>query len=541
MKVLIVDDEKNVRDAIKLLIPWQDYEVAEVMEAQDIETAKACVGAHKPEIVFLDMMLYNQSGIEVLKWANEQSPHSKIIVVSGYNDFEYVQNTVRYGGLDYLLKPIDRRQLLDAFEKAIKEWRHEELSRTEKRSDRMRMNQIQPIYWDKTFSDFIETPSRNAELLKELDETLHMADKPVQIALLSLKLIHGSVYERFSSHLDLLYFSFTNICNEYLNASGSGYAFRNWNAELEIGIILWCDSDRTKRLLEEINEGIETTFGAKLFISVGGAYAFPHGAAVSYQEARTRLLHHINLKQAGQWIFEDPGRHVENARGIYLNEYEEKLVYAIRSGQLNVVQTAVRNVVNEMRKLPEVTLNLIQIWFYELQIICSKHFKEYQDEADIDFKRLAYVTADVDGRVRVDEWLDELERSFVALGRTIADAKKEKESVASQIADYIQRYYHEDVSLQQIAERFYLSREYISRKFKQDIGENLFDYLMKVRLDKACSLLRETDLNVQEISRMVGIDNEKHFSKVFKKYSGLSPSQYRTTPIEQTEVRRPQK
>jgi two-component system response regulator YesN len=527
MKVLIVDDERHVRDAIKLMVPWDQYDIAAVLEAQDVDSAKEIIQTRKPQIIFLDMMLVNEMGTEILEWTYELSIKCKIIVISGYNDFEFVRSTVRYGGLDYLLKPVDRKKLIDAFEKAVQEWKNEESNRLEKQSNSMKMNQIQPIYWDKTFSEFIKEPTKKASLIREINEARDLSNKHIQIILLSLKMIHPRIFERFSSNMDLLNFSIINICNEYLNLSGSGYAFRNWNSEHEVGILIWDDHEHTRQLIEQINEGIMQTYGSKFFFAIGNVHTFPQGASISYREARAILMGRISLNQAEDWVFDDSSPNPKGNKAIYMNEYEDKLIYAMKSGQMNMIKTTAGSFVNELRNLQSITLNHIEIWYNELIMIHSKYFKEYESAAQVDFKLLSYLMVDEHGDIKMDEWLNKLEESFILLGQILSKKQSEKESIMYEIADYIKKHYHEDLTLQDIAEHFYLSREYISRKFKQDFGENLFSYITNIRIEKACSLLRDTDLKILDIAKMVGFDNEKYFSKVFKKSRGCPPTEFR--------------
>lgn len=99
----------------------------------------------------------------------------------------------------------------------------------------------------------------------------------------------------------------------------------------------------------------------------------------------------------------------------------------------------------------------------------------------------------------------------------------------SEIARYMDAHYQEDLSLRQIAARFYLSREYISRKFKQQFGLNWSEYLGKLRINNAKLLPQNPSLRVAKVSEMVGFQDEKYFSKVFKKMEGMTPAEYRKT------------
>jgi two-component system response regulator YesN len=99
--------------------------------------------------------------------------------------------------------------------------------------------------------------------------------------------------------------------------------------------------------------------------------------------------------------------------------------------------------------------------------------------------------------------------------------------LVQEIREYLNQNYASDMTLQHIAERFFISRENVSRKFKQITGENLSDYLTGLRVDKAKALLQNTNLRSSQISELVGYEDEKYFSRVFKKATGLTPREYR--------------
>ena len=109
---------------------------------------------------------------------------------------------------------------------------------------------------------------------------------------------------------------------------------------------------------------------------------------------------------------------------------------------------------------------------------------------------------------------------------SISPVEKEKNTV-QQIEEYIRLNFREDIKLQDIANRFFLSREYISRKFKQEYQETLIDYVTKVRMEHAKQLLRNPVLKIYEVAEEVGYQNDKYFIKVFKKMEGITPKEFR--------------
>lgn len=113
------------------------------------------------------------------------------------------------------------------------------------------------------------------------------------------------------------------------------------------------------------------------------------------------------------------------------------------------------------------------------------------------------------------------------LARALADVTPDEDDPILQIGAFIERHYAEELSLQGMSERFYLSREYISRRFKQQYGVNLSDYLLSIRMLEAKRLLETSRQRIYEVAQAVGFSDDKYFRKVFKKQIGITPNEYR--------------
>lgn len=117
-KALIIDDERPVRIAIEKLVNWEKYGVTEILTAANGKEGLEIMRTNEPEYIFLDICMPIMNGLEFLEHAKEEYPCSQFIIVSGYDDFHYAQNALRYGATDYLLKPIDRETINNALEHA---------------------------------------------------------------------------------------------------------------------------------------------------------------------------------------------------------------------------------------------------------------------------------------------------------------------------------------------------------------------------------------------------------------------------------------
>ncbi len=534
MKALIVDDEKHVRDAIRMLVDWESYGIDEILEAPEGATAIRMIEAESPDIIFTDMLMPLVSGSELLEWIHQYAPNSKTIVISGHDDFNYVRHAVKYGGMDYILKPIDEVELNEALQKAIVASKSDELIRSQSQNQNMKINQIKPIYWDKIFSNLMEEPRIYPTIANELESefAINRLIKQGRVAILSLETMQKKIKDKFASNLDLLCYSIANITNEFLRKDQIGYAFRNWSNTHELVIIAWRHVDNLPSLIKDINEGIYRTFAVRFDFGIGSVKSFPLELPMSYKEASS-VLKQRNLLHKGNWIYSFTVNDHPRMTTLHFNKHQERIRVALLSGGHGQIQTAVDDWFKEIRTLEAITFEHLELWIHEFTVFKSRCLKEfYSDEQANKLSSSIHsssfiIPVDEEGRLSIPLWQDEFTQHMLTLSTFLTNQHARSNNIIYEIAEYIQDHYQEDIALQHIAERYFLSREYISRKFKQEMNENISDFIGRIRIDKAKLLLHNPQLRIVQISEMVGYQDEKYFSKVFKKLVGISPNQYR--------------
>ncbi len=535
MKALIIDDERHVREAIKLLVPWEQFGIESVHEATDGMTAIELIQAERPAIIFTDMMMPGMDGIALLEWTAVHAPASKIIVISGHDDFTFVRHTLKYGGLDYLLKPIEQAQLHGALSKAIESWKSDERARSTELSRNIEINRLKPVYLDQWFSNLISEPSEHHTVHSMLEQHFGVSG-PIReaiVGIVSLELAPPSIQSKFSSCWDLLYYSLANICNEFLRDNNAGYAFRYRGQDNEIAIVLWDGLDNACGLLHQINEGIGKALKARFGIGVGEKAAFPGQLDVAYRSAR-RSVRQRNLLRTDKYVQAVPPTfRADNGNamnGIFFQEHEQRIRYALLSGDKEQLANAYAAWFKSMEQADVITLEQLHLWWQEFKLARRMWTNEsagaYVDRLEPDELRIPpFLNENLifDSALWRQGFLSESEKIM----KELSSGHDRSRSTMQAIADYVEQFIHEELSLQDISNRFYLSREYISRKFKQEMNENLTDYIARVRIERAKRLLADTPLKISIIAERVGFQDEKYFSKVFKKWTDQSPNEYR--------------
>ena len=533
MNVLIVDDEQHVRDAIKLLVDWDSLGINTVLEAENGQAAIEIVEQYKPEIIMTDMMMPIKNGVDLLAWLQNYSPCSKKIVISGHDDFELVRNTIKFGGMDYLLKPIDPDQLNEALARAKDCWEKEELSRHELCKQNIQINQSKPVYWDKVLSNMVSEPNYYSSIQDDLRSEFGITEemKQCQIVILSIDTMERVVLNKFANHRVLLFFSLTNICNEFLRKKNIGFAFRYWSSDHEIILLCWQGFDKLNALLGEINEGIYTALHGRFDFGIGTVQLFPKGIQQSYREAQNALKQRNMLKKT-TWLHGYEAKDSPLPINLHLTDYSEKFRLAVWSSNADEIQAAVEEWIRAVKQIPVISIEQLDLWWHEYTVLRSKWLRSFSpDNSELEptseKDRFFTVLMDDHGRFSIELWQKELEENLLALANLITKQFHREKNVIYDVIQYIENRYQQEITLQDIANQFFLSREYISRKFKQVTGENLSDYLVRIRIEKAKLLLLNPNLKISQIALMVGYADEKYFSKVFKKMAEQSPNQYR--------------
>jgi two-component system response regulator YesN len=535
MNILIVDDEQHVREAIKLLIDWEQLGIHQIFEADNGDSAIELLGKIQPEIVITDMRMPNRDGVELLAWMKEHGRKSKSIVISGYDDFHLVRSSMKYGGQDYLLKPIDPEQLTEALQKAKLSWEQEDQARRLDQQRSIEINQIKPVYRDKLFSTMISEAGSGVQVTVPavLKEEFGLENvEQCQVIILSTGMLEPQISRKFNGNRDLLTFCLINVCNEILKQKNSGFAFRHWNSDHEIIIFLWHRLTEWEALLALVTEGILNSIHGKFHYGVGQAQPFPNGMFLSYQAARTALKQR-NLLAENSYIHRSEQGFTTGVYSLSIASYEERFRLAVWSGKEKDIETSVESFLDAARDLPAISQEQVELWRFEYESMLSRWRQDLAAKQEVQASSEPppglplFLLLDEQGRLSLELCRRELINGLTVFAALTGAGGNKEHSIMRDIAKYMEQYYNREVTLQDISERFYLSREYISRRFKQEMGENVFDYLGRIRVEKAKLLLQNPNLKIAQIAEMVGYDDDKYFSKVFKKFEGQSPNQYR--------------
>ena len=214
---------------------------------------------------------------------------------------------------------------------------------------------------------------------------------------------------------------------------------------------------------------------------------------------------------------------------VHLLDYSEDIKWAIQSGNTANMDAILERIYNLYLQSHHLSWEQLRIWENQFVILRQHWLKEYQINQQVQLYSGESLWDD-NGRFSFDKFKAEKKKEFHDLINTLYHAKYQKEkNTIQQIEEYIRKNYQKDLNLRDISAMFYLSREHISRRFRQEFNETITDYVMKIRMEKAKELLENPHLKIYEIANKVGYQNEGYFSRLFKKIMGFTPNEYRSS------------
>lgn len=538
-KVLIIDDEEPLREAISILGDWEGLQVDEVMEATDGVSGLEMLKAHKPDLVIVDMKMPEMNGVEFLRIVESEYPELLTIVISGYNDFEFTRQAIHSKVVDYLLKPINRQDLNQALRKAIGLLEAKRQVRSESITRNIAYNMSLPKLKEKIYLSIIERSLKKQSnkaflaLIGAEDENLRYGAFVLRI--LNMESIRDS---RFNSDTELLYFAVANVINEMSDDRLQCFSFANPKQEREVIAVYTSRGGYPQELLfqsEHLLKKVVSTLSSLFGIISAGGVGTPCSDALeladSYEAASSSVQAVDLLKLTGKAVI-GPQDKLPNRDVHSLTGRVSILRSTLEAGNLNQAKTILGEFIKKVRTSGLFSLGDADRMIREMVVLFNDIALELGVPADkmpssggeraLRSFRLQTDFATFDEfeslLMRILEYYSEQIRKSIAGDRSFN---------VDDIKEYIDNHYFEDIKISMFTEKYFLSREYLMKLFKQQFGYGIHEYVQKVRMDKAQQLLDDSSLKIQDISEMLGYKDKNYFSKAFRNYYSVSPSEYR--------------
>lgn len=532
-RIMIVEDEIPVRQTISRIIDWEALGFILVTEASDGQEAIAYLKQNKVDAILTDICMPFMDGIELSKQARRLLPSVKIMILTGYNEFDYAQQAIALNVSHYILKPITAAELSEVLGKVKSELDDAfDLKR--------RMTQLQQKY-------VASLEMLRAKFLLNLVEghlsvgQLHQQRETLQVnidgkvyfcGILQMKNKKDVLQQIFHEDYQLLEFSVFNVTQEVLQKYGQDLVF--FGSHEQIIFILKHQQDELATFIENVevmsNELIDTVnqvFGLNSFVGLSEAVYRIDDLHYAYQDARAALEYHLLYPDQPILVKSDMEKK-SSLTSQKVDELLERMIYAIKIGENDKINEYIHFIFEVLRlsqlKLPAFKTHLLRL--------STMIFKTYSD-MNTDENEDVFLDFGHFQSVFEMKQIGDMERYYVKLCRSLSDKIrgnriKEDEDYIKMAQSYILKHFHEpELDMSQVCDYLHLSTSYFTRLFKKQSDMTFVEYLTRVRIDKAKELLNLTEAKIVEISQRVGYDDPHYFSYNFRKQTGITPSDYR--------------
>ncbi|QNK57787.1 response regulator [Paenibacillus sp. PAMC21692] len=524
--VLIVDDEMLVRLSLKTLIPWSEHGFHIIGEAQNGVEALEILEREDCHIVLTDIRMPDMDGLELISRIRGSWPMAKCVILSNHNDFEYVQQALRLGAVDYLLKLAwVPEELLEKCKRLQQEVREEEEALAEQHRAAFRMHRLDREAKEALLRSLLTKHTTRLELENATtDAEFEFSARRYRTAVVAVDRYEHVIEEnRFRSE-QLLAYTVANVLNEILRKYGGGELI-----EVSGGTFAIVSSEIGGEMLQHMREA--TGAYAKISISCGVSRTYNDLSELyaSFHEAKSVLQRRF-FCGSGTIAFADAKGFSSSAGTVRIQVPGEEAWLKLFSGASeDPVMTELEDWFAQWRVQddsdPELVrdelLHLLYGWNKALEGRGTPYYAlpEYEGRYPFDVIRNGETLEEIRG------WLTGWIRKSAAIVRESANVKYRPE--IQKVLDMIHDEYATQLKVSDMAKRVGFAENYLSVLFRKETGSKIVDYLTSVRMEKARELLKDPAYKIYEISEMVGYGDSNHFSKYFKKIEGVFPLEYR--------------
>lgn len=521
LKVIIADDEPKVRKVIVKKGNWDKLGLKVVAQAENGDDLCELIKIHKPNIVITDMKMPGMNGADLIKHISTGYPDIKIIIISGFDDFQYMKQAISSRVIDYILKPIDEKDLNEALKRGIQEI--EEKRRLEKRERCIyeRLRKDASLVSESVFNRFIHGVSvEEGELLTCLGLSEKQEVNSVRVGLMRLINFNEVCKDRYSSDSRVLLSEIINIVNGLLNTGGVAIPIPQNN---EIVQVFYNDvsNETVQSKLNKIILSVKEHLGINTICGIGNVYREIFHIKDSFEEAKYTVLR-MNLNQRCSLQFYSKLLKKSAIVDSKTAEIEKILISAFNSGDIKKVTNTVQNIYKED---------------LEKESLCILNFSKIND---IVTNAIEYcfclnngdLISELNGlRIKIDNVWD-IEYVYKSIEDFCVNKLSDRinqnnKNIAFKVRDYIEEHYASKILLDDIAFKFGVSKQHLLKIFKMQFGVSPYTYLMELKIKKAKLFLIEDQMKLSEIVEELAFTDESHFSKMFKKYTGMTPREFK--------------
>lgn len=523
IKVLLVDDEPFILQGLKVLLDWNSLGCEIVSSASNGSEAYNFIEKNQVDLVITDIKMPEMNGLELLKLLREEG-HSDldVIILSGYKDFEYAMEGMRYGCAGYVLKPVEEDELKSLIRKVAE--KQNEILEEEKQKESMERAYFARNLIAILFGKYDE---KNSTYIEE-----HMRlSKEVRFA--SIEFISpGGINEEEESEIRQIHRELYELLRELLKNDANHVVFDTSSDQNshEIGLVL-CDymykdiKATEEEYLLYLRDEIYAKFRLPIRILAGKKVNGIKNLSKSYSTVRILKSFEGFRPKKDIYFYEDEAQ-VNQGGAVLCKQHIDDLIRTVELNDQKNIPFKVSELFKEMRRLgiasETIKLNMDYLLFGLIHLATSQDDGVNQEEI------LQYISESSfkEGVLRGSS--EHLSSFATQYAEYLSQLRKNiSGSILDDIENEVRKNYMNNISLKELSKKLYINSSYLGQIFKKKYGMSFKDYLTVYRINEASLLLVETDEKITKIAEMVGYKDGDYFVRKFIEIKGCTPSKYR--------------
>lgn len=502
-KLLIVDDERIEREGIKMLVNKMGKEIV-ILEAENGKKAYELLKEVDIDFLLTDIKMPFISGIELVKLARELQPDLQIAIFSGYGEFAYAQEAIKYGVTDYILKPVNPQEFQNTIKKMFE-------NDARLKAQKEEQNNNTDYFYKYLLRKYIFT-GKEKYLKRMLELKVSMENCSVDVSRIQNMMLLDTSSNFFEEHgVEMV-----ELLEKKLNRE---IAYIDLNMNQMLLFFYKSATDNYARIAQVIFDIIYQNYQVKCYLAVSKNLKKIEEFPQAYLDIESQMENKFYCSD--QWIFLYEEENEQTAFGDKTMDYQIKMKENIRLKDVHHLWENYQRLLGQIRKESMDSQMYVKFIFSEV----VKDMYDAMGVSGADHLIHAVESIYQAGNIKticevVENIIQEFENYCL---KTENGTRKDVE----QVKTYINYHVNENLSIDKLAEKVYLSQGYLSYIFKKETGMNLSRYIKSVRMEKAKELLKNTNMKIVQICEKVGFSSVSYFCQSFREYCGVSPEKYR--------------
>ena len=512
-KILLVEDEAGIRNTVLKCFDWDSLDCTAVGAASGLDALNMCLRS-TPDIVITDIVMPGIDGITLVRYLKHEFPDIRFIIITSHREFDYAKESLDMGVQAFLLKPIDENELRSNIIKAI-----ESIQAEQNHVNQNSAAEIREKYLANILRGYM--PDAN---------TFQLAPK-------SPLLRHNAYVTavmKFDDHQDVSAMNQHRVYN-YLQTINNIEEIPCARVGEHIVILyplreennLW--KKKADSFFVSIVKLIQDTLRFSVSAGVSSIQHGIHEAKQGYLNAMQAVQYQFFAGKGSVIHYEDiSGTELSTSKGYVACDYIRSLEDALHNGSLNALKQVIDDFFDHVQQNNRSNIDRCRSEIFCILLLCFARLTGNNNAAQATIlTKYAFFQS-----ILSSETLMDIKDLFTSILIDLKDyhsikAISNKRDIVDKILEYLEAHYSETITLSDMAHQVYLSPAYVSTLISSETGKTFIDILNGIRVQKAINLMKNTNLKYYSIAEQVGFKDGQYFSIVFKKHTGMSPTEYK--------------